>query len=148
MVGIEVKSSDFHFFKKEYPFACATVQFDWIFLNSAWYKNGLITPGVIYRFCRINFLNLHDLKALKILCNEYFSQIVSCYIAFDTLGVLSQNNWKIGPLQVQELKPWYRVLYFRETVLNVTFNGNPIGNWLKVYGAWLFFNIYHNAKRG
>ena len=47
---LEVKSSDFHFLKKEYPFACATVQLDWIFLNSAWYKNALNTPGVIYRF--------------------------------------------------------------------------------------------------
>ena len=38
-VTIEVKSTDFHFCKKEYPFVCATVQFDLIFLNSSWYKS-------------------------------------------------------------------------------------------------------------
>ena len=32
------KSSGFHFCKKEYSFVCATVQFDLIFVNSAWYK--------------------------------------------------------------------------------------------------------------
>ena len=47
MVTIEVKSSDFHFYKKEFTFVCATVQFDLIFLNSAWYKCALNTPGVI-----------------------------------------------------------------------------------------------------
>ena len=39
MFPLEVKSSDFHFLKKEYPFACATVQYYWIFLTSVRYKN-------------------------------------------------------------------------------------------------------------
>ena len=56
MVTVEVKSSDFHFCKKEYSFVCATVQFDLIFLSSAWYKNALNTPGVNYHFCRIKSL--------------------------------------------------------------------------------------------
>ena len=32
MVTIEVKTSYFYFFKKEYPFACAPFQFDLIFV--------------------------------------------------------------------------------------------------------------------
>ena len=35
-----------------------------------------------------------DLNALQILCNEQFSQIVPCYIEFDTLGVRSQKKKK------------------------------------------------------
>ena len=49
---------------QERVFACATVQFEWMFLKSAWYKNALITPGVIYRFCRIKPLQLQDLNGL------------------------------------------------------------------------------------
>ena len=70
MVTLEVKRLDFHVLKNEYPFACATVQFDSVFLNSAWYKNALITSGIIYHFCRIKSLKLQDLNALKILSNE------------------------------------------------------------------------------
>ena len=66
MVTIEVKRSDFHLCKNEYLFVCATVPFDLIFLNSAWYKNALNTPGVIYRFGRIKSLKLLDLNALKL----------------------------------------------------------------------------------
>ena len=41
VVAMEVKRSDFYFFKKEYSIVCTTVQFDLSFLNSAWYKNVL-----------------------------------------------------------------------------------------------------------
>ena len=64
MVTIEAKSSDFHFCKKEYPFIRATVQFDLIFVNSAWYKNALNTLGVICRFFQNKILNLNALKIL------------------------------------------------------------------------------------
>ena len=40
------------------------------FLHSAWYKNALNTPGVIYYFGRIKSLKWLDLNVLKILCNE------------------------------------------------------------------------------
>ena len=63
---------DFHFCKKEYSFVYVTVQFDLIFLNSAWYKNALNTPGVIYRFCRIKSLKLLDLNALKFSATNNF----------------------------------------------------------------------------
>ena len=48
-------------------------------------------------------------------------------IAFYTLCVISQINRKTGPIQVEELKLCRRVFHFRETILNVTSNGNPIG---------------------
>ena len=57
MVTTEVKSPGFHFLKKEYSFVYATVQFDLFFSNSAWCKNILNTPGVLYRFGRSNSLN-------------------------------------------------------------------------------------------
>ena len=69
MVTIEAKSSDFHFCEKECPFFCARYQFDLIFLNSAWYKNALMTQGYL-SFFRIKSLKLLDLNALKILGNE------------------------------------------------------------------------------
>ena len=93
LVTIEVKSSDLHFCKKEYPLVCATVQFHLIFLKAAWYKNALNNPGVIYRLCRIKSLKLLDLNSLKILCNEQVSRIVPRYIELDTLGVRSQNTF-------------------------------------------------------
>ena len=69
---IEVKSSDCHFCMKEYSFVCVTVQFDLIFFNSAWYKNALNTPGVIYHFCRIKSLKWLDLNALKFFATNNF----------------------------------------------------------------------------
>ena len=63
MVSTEVKSPGFHFLKKEYSFVYATVQFDLLFSNTAWCKNTLNTTMVLYRFRRINSLNLLDFKA-------------------------------------------------------------------------------------
>ena len=73
-------------------------------------------------------------NGIQILYKEWFSQLVSRCIVINTLGVRSQNNWGIQPLNVQEINPWRRVLHFKETVLNVTFNGNSIGKW----NCWKF----------
>ena len=54
MVTIEVKCSDFHFCKTEYPFVHATVQFDLTSLNEAWYKNTLNTTGSFIVFAEQN----------------------------------------------------------------------------------------------
>ena len=71
----------------------AAVQFGLTFLNSARYKNTLNTPGVIYRFWRKeNFLKLLDLNALKILCNEYISQIAPRYFELGAFGVGSRKK--------------------------------------------------------
>ena len=72
MVTVEVKSSDFHYCKKEYSFVWATVQFDLIFLSSARYKNALNTLEVNYHVCRIKSFKWLALNVLKILCNESF----------------------------------------------------------------------------
>ena len=75
ILKVTKKSSDFHFCKKENPFGCATVQFDLIFLNSAWFKNALNTPEVICGFCRIKSLKLLDLKALKFSAKNNFPKL-------------------------------------------------------------------------
>ena len=129
IVTREVKNPGFHFFKKEYSFIYATVHFDLFFSNSAWYKNTLNTPGVLLSFSQNKNIKIARSKGIQILYKEWFSQLVSHYIAIDTLGIRSQNNWEIRPLHGQEIKPWRRVVHFKESVLIVTFNGNSIGKW-------------------
>ena len=64
------KKLKFSFVKKEYPFACATVQFDWIFLNSARYKNALITPS-IKNFAHFVARCLFDVSQIVFLLNNH-----------------------------------------------------------------------------
>ena len=62
LASVEKTHPAFLFCKQEYSF----VQYpNLIFLSSAWYKNALNTPGVIYQFCRVKSLILLDLNELK-----------------------------------------------------------------------------------
>ena len=96
MFTIEVISSDFHICKQEYSFVCAAVQSDLILLNSAWYQNALNTPGVIYRFRRLNSLKLLDLNALNFSAVNNFPQIVPRYIELDTFEIDRKTSLEIG----------------------------------------------------
>ena len=112
VVALEVKGSKFHFCNKEYPFVCATVQFDLIFLNSACYKNALKILGPFNLF-----LENKIFRTVRLKCMKSSLQISDC-----------KTIWENSATSHTRIKPYNKVLHFTETVLNITFSRNSTGN--------------------